>query len=717
MRPMPGEAAFGRPRAADQDAPPTLQPPPSPPQMSFVLAEESTVDVALQQSSAEFQRGREVRKSRSRESVGTSFSSGSGTGPTAATATSCPTTPDTRPARSGCPKGPIEGLKRADDSVSRPDSPAFKGSAASNLSRPMTPTLFGTPGPASALSSVSSRRNSLVESLSEEMGTQILSTAMDTDKEPFTSMQDSGSVPQLIMPSIKMPSRRPFTDAGKALGRLKMLIAGDSGVGKTSLIKAIVQSCEHIVHVDPISPSPLSSMLTSSSPAPRRSSRTPGPRFSFGTTQITEVFASTKSYPPWWSDLDDTRVLARRKSLGDTVLDRNICFVDTPGYGNRSSAVDAIIPVVQYVESHLQRLRSNSVSDADILTMLGGDGGAQVDVVFYMVSDHLKPADIQYLRQLVELTNVIVLIAKADLLSSEQVTASKEHINGQLREANIRPFSFATLTDLSAQATSLPQCPYATSSAHGSDHEVMDASLLMSPDYVQPLVPTELSVLVERVFSPDGASWLRHSAAKKYIQWRKAGNDNASRPMALYQPLYPGCHRNGNTHPGASSASGASPTFALARVTDHMQREEQLAHIRLARWAADLQRSLDNERAHYEGLARNERAVWLTERLGECVQDGTLVPVPGRGSRQRREGLFSERTKRRSATQSLQHQDPLGLLEVAAEIRHKGLVALEVLGSLSVLGGLALWLSKHYWYLQPYEWAVSEWDKFWYGGR
>jgi hypothetical protein len=56
-----------------------------------------------------------------------------------------------------------------------------------------------------------------------------------------------------------------------------------------------------------------------------------------GTTQITEIYASTKPYPEWWSDLDDLSVLKRRKSLGDTVLDRNICFVDTPGYGGGSS--------------------------------------------------------------------------------------------------------------------------------------------------------------------------------------------------------------------------------------------------------------------------------------------------------------------------------------------------------------------------------------------
>lgn len=35
--------------------------------------------------------------------------------------------------------------------------------------------------------------------------------------------------PQLIMPSIQMPVRRPVTERGKNVGRLKILVAGDSG--------------------------------------------------------------------------------------------------------------------------------------------------------------------------------------------------------------------------------------------------------------------------------------------------------------------------------------------------------------------------------------------------------------------------------------------------------------------------------------------------------
>jgi hypothetical protein len=48
--------------------------------------------------------------------------------------------------------------------------------------------------------------------------------------------------------------------------------------------------------------------------------------------------------------------------------------------------METVSGVVQYVESQLHRMSSNSLPDGDMLNMVGGDGGVQVDVVFYMIS-------------------------------------------------------------------------------------------------------------------------------------------------------------------------------------------------------------------------------------------------------------------------------------------------------------------------------------------
>jgi hypothetical protein len=48
--------------------------------------------------------------------------------------------------------------------------------------------------------------------------------------------------------------------------------------------------------------------------------------------------------------------------------------------------MESIIPVVQYVESHIEKSVSSArVSDGDMMSMLSGNGGYQVDVVFYLI--------------------------------------------------------------------------------------------------------------------------------------------------------------------------------------------------------------------------------------------------------------------------------------------------------------------------------------------
>lgn len=223
----------------------------------------------------------------------------------------------------------------------------------------------------------------------------------------------------------------------------------------------------------------------------------------------------------------------------------------------------------------------------------------------------------------------------------------------------------------------------------------MDASLLMSPDYVQPLLESELHILVAQMFERDTIAWLRHSAAKKFLSWRSSTTPLA-KPMSLYRPLASAV----TPSQVLTAPDGATTSYALARITDHTQREERLAQVRLANWAADLQRSLQNERSRFEALARSERAVWLTERLGECVFEGTIVPI----SDTKKMGLqydaesgalvTKETYYRRPQTQiqgGVNPSDPCGLLMYGQSLKHTGWLALKFVSSFGLAGGLVFW--------------------------
>jgi hypothetical protein len=270
-------------------------------------------------------------------------------------------------------------------------TPARKHRRKTSINAPATPSApprsdapSPTPTPVTPFTprsrSVLSLKLSDEESGLDEVTSQVISSS---EEEAEEHQQDSsGSFPQLVMPSIQMPARRPFTTKGKAMGKLKILIVGESGIGKTSLIRSVVQMCDDIVHVDPLSPTkPFPQSTPPKLRTPRR--RAAGN----GTTRIMEINASTKPYPPWWTDLEQSRALRRRKSSSDAVLERNLCFVDTPGFRKGAAGVDDMNLVLEYVEDLLLQTSScTSMEDSDLISVVSGNGGVLVDVIFYLLS-------------------------------------------------------------------------------------------------------------------------------------------------------------------------------------------------------------------------------------------------------------------------------------------------------------------------------------------
>ncbi|KAM5472814.1 hypothetical protein MauCBS54593_002526 [Microsporum audouinii] len=604
--------------------------------------------------------------------------------------------------------------EKAEDSIKYP---------LSDIGIPLSgaPSFIGSPGePVSLPSSPKSTSTrsfrhvddmSAVDEISYQNGGEIEDSLVESSELP-----DSSS--QLVMPSIKMPSRRPFTERGKAMGRLKFLLAGAPGCGKTSLLKSIAQVSEDIVHIDPLPHSP-SAMVKS-----RR--KTPGkPRRTRECEPISEIYASTKPYPSWWSDMDDSRVLRRRKSTGDVILERNLCFVDT--FAGSKSADQQTEVIVQYMNKQFARAMSavRSVT-ADFQGLLSGNGGPQVDVILYLISEKTMTADIRSIQKLSNFSTVVPLIAKSDNLTSDEIQTIKRSFAERVRDADLKLSCFGPFGEaLINTNVSSPSIPFEVSSANTNDDETMDASILMSPEYVQPLASSDLRFVLEKLFDRDNISWFRYSAAKKLTEAQRL---RTRTPSSFLPRPSNGVSSLADSHltpslpstPALVSASASHvlaprgdmvglSEYTLARVSEHARREEQFAQVRLAKWASDLQQSLQNERYRYEQLGRDERAVWLTEKLGECVIDGTLVPLsqtpgfPGFENNKDKSGdkrnlcvrtQDGRRFEYRVAAGKVNAADPLGILKLGDDISRRGWVLVQVLGGVGIVGGLALWMAQ-----------------------
>jgi hypothetical protein len=130
-------------------------------------------------------------------------------------------------------KGPHPRSLRRDSSSEDPSQMLQQDSM------PLTPLLLPsqhTSAPSSPKStSTQSLRKSDDESIADETGSQAIASSGEDEAEAPSTLVDSA--PQLIMPSIKMPSRRPFTQRGKGIGRLKVLIAGSQGMSRRKFEK------------------------------------------------------------------------------------------------------------------------------------------------------------------------------------------------------------------------------------------------------------------------------------------------------------------------------------------------------------------------------------------------------------------------------------------------------------------------------------------------
>nr|POF15440.1 hypothetical protein CFP56_71936 [Quercus suber] len=603
-----------------------------------------------------------------------------------------------------------------------------RGSASSvNYSQPISP-LRMSPRPESVRTgtprsgSAKSFRSSGEESRTVDDTTGQAADPVDADGNGTAAQIDSASMPQLVMPSIAMPTRKPFTEKGKQMGKLRVMVVGPRGVGKTSLIQSILRSCEDVVHVDP--PSTMTDLGESPEESDDADAR----------SQFSEITASTRPYPSWWTDMESRRMLLRRKSMGEGVLERNLCFIDAPGFDGK----DAMGQISSMLVDRMRRVASlESMSDTDMFSLLSGEGGVGIDVVLWLF-DSTAPADSprldvndaqkRFFQDLCKLTNVVPLVGRADTIESARVQEHKDQITSWLKDCSAETFSLSDVrhgVHHPVRPAEMPQEPFAVSSALSDDAETIDASVLMSSQYMAPLLPSDLTSLTQQLFDRDNISRMRHFAATKFLLWRQqnlSAHLNLEKNALLKFPrpdfgspaatstrsmvhesskvLVPyGCSSYfRSSSPSVSDVSSlpADAISASAYTLEHTDEaipsntEPPFRQVRLARWAQDLQRSLDKERRRYQQMYLSHSPTdWLRNDGGESSDQQALVSTKSGASRPPRGRLGG-------AVAVLDPRDPLGVLAFSQTFRRRGFVALQLAAGSGLIGAVAFWILRHW---------------------
>lgn len=270
---------------------------------------------------------------------------------------------------------------------------------------------------------------------------------------------------------------------------------------------------------------------------------------------------------------------------------------------------------------------------------------------FLIIPTGPHTSDIELLSRLQSLTNIVPLLARADELDPTSLTDVKCQLREDLDDEDIEIFSFSGV-DQSSECLDV----FSVSSATRRDDEVFDASVLMSSSYMDPLIQSDLGKLVNCVFSLEGASQLRYSAALKAVNWVRQ-----------------------NRHRAASSAlvRHSYSTGASAVTVDPFFQMRDWRRLEVSSWAQNLRQSLDYER--------------VLNATGQALLSTELSPKQSQAMA-RRHGSSTSRKRRR--TVQPYSQDPLGLIELVGHLKSSGTLAVELLSGIGVIGYLAMCIIK-----------------------
>jgi len=143
-----------------------------------------------------------------------------------------------------------------------------------------------------------------------------------------------------------------------------------------------------------------------------------------------------------------TEILVHSHTLVENNVKLNLNIIDTPGFGDQINNDKCWEPLVKYIkEQHSQYLRKELTATRDKFI-----ADSRVHCVLYFIPPNIKKLsqlDIQALKKLSEVANVVPVIAKSDSLTLEERSDFKKLLQHEFlhHQFNIYPYDSAELYD------------------------------------------------------------------------------------------------------------------------------------------------------------------------------------------------------------------------------------------------------------------------------
>ena len=144
---------------------------------------------------------------------------------------------------------------------------------------------------------------------------------------------------------------------------------------------------------------------------------------------------------PHESPRSTTEIEAVSHMIEENGVRLRLNIVDTPGYGDQINNDRCWDPIIKYIkDQHSAYLRRELTATREKFIQ---DTRIHCCLFFITPTGHqLKPLDVQVLRKLSDVVNVVPVIAKSDALTMEERTAFKARVKQEFQMYGLRMFPY-----------------------------------------------------------------------------------------------------------------------------------------------------------------------------------------------------------------------------------------------------------------------------------